>query len=121
MTGGGQDGPLAPAAGHDINYIALAGVLHQIGPLGGKPVPPLNLIGDFGGGGMLLAFGLLAALLEARQSGRGQVVDAAMVDGAAALMAMFFGLKTRGRFRDATGGNFLARAAPHHQTYPTKD
>jgi alpha-methylacyl-CoA racemase len=121
MTGWGQDGPLASAAGHDINYIALAGVLNLIGPAGGKPVPPLNLIGDFGGGGMLLAFGLLAALLEARQSGRGQVVDAAMVDGAAVLMQMFFGLRARGMFRDATGENFLAGAAPYYDTYRTKD
>jgi len=121
MTGWGQDGPLAAAAGHDINYIALAGVLHQIGPPGGKPIPPLNLVGDFGGGGMLLAFGLLAALLEARQSGRGQIVDAAMVDGAATLMAMFFGLKARGMFRDATGENFLAGGAPYYDTYRTKD
>lgn len=121
MTGWGQDGPLAAAAGHDINYIALAGVLNLIGPPGGKPVPPLNLVGDFGGGGMLLAFGLLAALLEARQSGRGQIVDAAMVDGAATLMAMFFGLKARGMFRDATGENFLAGGAPYYDTYRTKD
>jgi alpha-methylacyl-CoA racemase len=121
MTGWGQDGPLATAAGHDINYIALAGVLSLIGPPGGKPVPPLNLVGDFGGGGMLLAFGLLAALTEARQSGRGQVVDAAMVDGAAALMQMFFGLKARGMFRDATGENFLAGAAPYYDTYRTSD
>ncbi|HKU15686.1 MAG TPA: CaiB/BaiF CoA-transferase family protein [Steroidobacteraceae bacterium] len=121
MTGWGQDGPLAPAAGHDINYIALAGVLNLIGPPGGKPVPPLNLVGDFGGGGMLLAFGVLAALLESRQSGRGQVVDAAMVDGAAALLAMFYGLRARGMFHDATGANFLAGAAPYYDTYRTKD
>jgi alpha-methylacyl-CoA racemase len=121
MTGWGQDGPLASAAGHDINYIALAGALHLIGPPGGKPVPPLNLVGDFGGGGMLLAFGVLAALVEARQSGRGQVVDAAMVDGSAALLAMFFGLRARGMFHDATGENFLAGAAPYYDTYRTKD
>ncbi len=121
MTGWGQDGPLAPAAGHDINYIALAGVLHLIGTPGGKPVPPLNLVGDFGGGGMLLAFGVLAALIESRQSGRGQVVDAAMVDGAAALLAMFYGMRARGMFQDATGANFLAGAAPYYDTYKTKD
>jgi alpha-methylacyl-CoA racemase len=121
MTGWGQDGPLAAAAGHDINYIALAGALHLIGPPGGKPVPPLNLVGDFGGGGMLLAFGVLAALIEARQSGRGQVVDAAMVDGSAALLAMFFGLRARGMFHDATGANFLAGAAPYYDTYRTRD
>ena len=121
MTGFGQDGPLSQAAGHDINYIALAGVLHLIGSPGGKPVPPLNLIGDFGGGGMLLAFGVLAALLESRQSGRGQVVDAAMVDGSAALLAMFYGMRARGMFQDATGMNFLAGAAPYYDTYKTKD
>ncbi|MFV2089434.1 MAG: CaiB/BaiF CoA transferase family protein, partial [Pseudomonadales bacterium] len=87
MTGWGQDGPLAMAAGHDINYIALTGALHAIGRPGERPVPPLNLVGDFGGGGMLLAFGLVCALLEAQKSGKGQVVDAAMVDGAASLMA----------------------------------
>jgi alpha-methylacyl-CoA racemase len=121
MTGWGQDGPLAPAAGHDINYIALAGVLHLIGTPGGKPVPPLNLVGDFGGGGMLLAFGVLAALIESRQSGHGQVVDAAMVDGATALLAMFYGMRARGMFQDATGMNFLAGAAPYYDTYRTKD
>jgi alpha-methylacyl-CoA racemase len=121
MTGWGQDGPLAPAAGHDINYIALAGVLHLIGTPGGKPVPPLNLVGDFGGGGMLLAFGVLAALLESRQSGRGQIVDAAMVDGSTALLAMFYGMRARGMFQDATGMNFLAGAAPYYDTYKTKD
>ena len=121
MTGWGQDGPLAPAAGHDINYIALSGALHLIGTPGGKPVPPLNLVGDFGGGGMLLAFGVLAALLESRQSGRGQVVDAAMVDGSAALLAMFYGMRARGMFQDATGTNFLAGAAPYYDTYRTKD
>jgi alpha-methylacyl-CoA racemase len=99
----------------------LAGVLHLIGPQGGKPVPPLNLVGDFGGGGMLLAFGVLAALLESRQSGRGQVVDAAMVDGSAALLAMFYGMRARGMFQDATGANFLAGAAPYYDTYKTKD
>ena len=90
MTGWGQEGPLAQAAGHDINYIALAGALHAVGRPGEKPVPPLNLIGDFGGGGMLLAFGMVCGLLEAQRSGQGQVIDAAMIDGAAALMAPFF-------------------------------
>src|SRR5437870_3110393 len=89
MTGWGQDGPLAPRAGHDIDYIALSGALHAIGDPGAPPVPPLNLVGDFGGGGMLLAFGIVCALLEARTSGRGQVVDAAMVEGAALLTTMF--------------------------------
>jgi alpha-methylacyl-CoA racemase len=121
MTGWGQDGPLAQAAGHDINYIALAGALHLIGPRGGKPVPPLNLVGDFGAGAMLLGMGVLAALIAARVSGRGQVVDAAMVDGTAALLAMHFGFRARGWFRDATGENFLAGGAPYYDTYRTKD
>jgi alpha-methylacyl-CoA racemase len=121
MTGWGQDGPLVHAAGHDINYIALTGALHLIGATGGKPVPPLNLVGDFGGGGMLLSVGVLAALLEARRSGRGQIVDAAMIDGSAALLAMFFGFRAERYFRDATGENFLAGAAPYYDTYETKD
>src|SRR5450432_1129369 len=91
MTGWGQDGPLAARAGHDINYIALSGVLHAIGRAGQAPVPPLNLVGDFGGGGMLLAFGIACGVIEARSSGRGQIVDAAMVDGAALLATMFSG------------------------------
>ena len=121
MTGWGQDGPLAMVAGHDINYIALTGTLHLIGPAGGKPTPPLNLIGDFGGGGMLLLSGILAALLEAGKSGRGQVVDAAMVDGAAALMGMVFALRADGYFRDATGENTFAGGAPFYDTYETLD
>ncbi|MGH6815521.1 MAG: CaiB/BaiF CoA transferase family protein [Hyphomicrobiaceae bacterium] len=121
MTGYGQDGPMASRAGHDIDYIALAGVLHGIGRAGEKPVPPLNLIGDFGGGGMMLAFGVLAALIEARNSGKGQAVDAAMVDGAAYLMAMFYGLHAQGYWRDIRGGNVLDGAAPWYDTYPTKD
>ncbi len=121
MTGWGQNGPLAHAAGHDINYIALSGVLHLIGSPGGRPVPPLNLVGDFGGGGMLLLAGVLAALIEAGRSGRGQIVDAAMVDGSVALLAMFFGLRAQGLFTDATGENFLAGAAPFYDTYETRD
>jgi len=121
MTGWGQDGPLAHKAGHDINYVAVAGALHLIGPQGGKPVPPLNLVGDFGGGGMLLAVGVLGALLEARQSGRGQIVDASMVDGTVAMLAMFFGFRAESYFRDATGENFLAGAAPYYDTYRTRD
>lgn len=121
MTGWGQDGPLSHAAGHDINYIALSGALHLIGSPGGKPVPPLNLVGDFGGGGMLLLAGVLAALFETARSGRGQVVDAAMVDGSVALLGMFFGLRADGRFTDATGENFLAGGAPFYDTYETKD
>jgi len=121
MTGWGQDGPLARKAGHDINYIALAGALHLIGSPGGKPIPPLNLIGDFGGGGMLLAVGVLGAVLQARQSGHGQVVDASMVDGTAAMLAMFFGFRAESYFRDATGENFLGGGAPYYDTYRTSD
>ncbi len=121
MTGWGQAGPLAQAAGHDINYIALAGALHAIGRPGEKPVPPLNLAGDFGGGGMLLAFGMVCALLEAQRSGQGQVIDAAMVDGAAALMAPFFGQAAIGRFTDQRGTNMLDGGAHFYDTYETKD
>ena len=120
MTGWGQDGPLARAAGHDINYIGLAGALHAIGEPGGKPVPPLNLIGDFGGGGMLLAFGLVCAMLEAQKSGKGQVVDAAMVDGAASLMSAFFGMKDYG-FAPERGSNMLDGGAHFYGTYETSD
>jgi len=120
MTGWGQSGPLAHAAGHDINYIGLAGALHAIGEPGGKPVPPLNLIGDFGGGGMLLAYGMVCALLEAQKSGEGQVVDAAMVDGAASLMAMFFGMTDRG-FIEERGANLLDGGSHFYNTYETAD
>ena len=120
MTGWGQDGPLAHAAGHDINYIGLAGALHAIGEPGGKPVPPLNLIGDFGGGGMLLAYGLVCGMLEASRSGQGQVIDAAMVDGAASLMAMFFSMAGHG-FKDQRGSNMLDGGAHFYNTYETKD
>ncbi|MYB38287.1 MAG: CoA transferase [Gammaproteobacteria bacterium] len=119
MTGWGQEGPPAHAAGHDINYLGLAGALHAIGEPGGKPVPPLNLIGDFGGGGMLLAYGLVCGMLEASRSGKGQVVDAAMVDGAASLMAMFFSMG-RG-FRDERGSNMLDGGAHFYNTYETSD
>jgi alpha-methylacyl-CoA racemase len=121
MTGWGQDGPLAPRAGHDINYIALTGVLHAIGRAGGAPVPPLNLIGDFGGGGMLLAFGIACALVEAQRSGKGQVVDAAMVDGASLLAAMFSGMLATKRWSEVRGENVLDSGAPWYDTYETKD
>ncbi len=121
MTGWGQDGPLAHAAGHDINYIALAGVLNAIGRKGEAPVPPLNLVGDFGGGGMLLAFGILCALLEREKSDRGQVVDAAMVDGAAILMTMFHGFRAMGIWEDERGTNFLDGGAPFYDVYECKD
>ncbi|MFO0155266.1 MAG: CaiB/BaiF CoA transferase family protein [Alphaproteobacteria bacterium] len=117
MTGWGQDGPLALRAGHDINYIALTGALHAMGRPDAPPAPPLNLIGDYGGGGMLLALGILAALLERAQSGQGQVVDAAMVDGAALLMAPIFGMKARGRWHSARGGNLLDGSASFYDTY----
>ncbi|MBD3648280.1 MAG: CoA transferase [Pseudomonadales bacterium] len=121
MTGWGQDGPLANAAGHDINYIALAGALHAMGPKDSKPFPPLNLVGDFGGGGMVLAFGLVCAILEATRSGKGQVVDTAMVDGAATLMAMFFTMHAAGAFRTERGSNLLDGGAHFYDTYETSD
>jgi alpha-methylacyl-CoA racemase len=121
MTGWGQDGPLAPRAGHDIDYIALSGALHAIGHAGGRPVPPLNLVGDFGGGGMLLAFGIAAALFEAQRSGRGQVVDAAMVEGASLLTAIFMGMRAAGNWSDTRGENVLDSGAPWYDTYATRD
>jgi alpha-methylacyl-CoA racemase len=121
MTGWGQEGPLAHAAGHDLNYIALSGALHGIGVKGGKPVPPLNLVGDFGGGGLLLAFGMVCALLERERSGQGQVVDAAMLDGAASMMAMFCGFQAMGMFEESPGASLLAGAAHFYDTYETLD
>src|SRR5687767_14753845 len=121
MTGWGQDGPLAPRAGHDINYIALAGVLHAFGRKGEAPVPPLNLIGDFGGGGMLLGFGVACALIEAARSGRGQVVDAAMVEGASLLAAMFSGFLASKNWSEERGSNILDTGAPWYDVYETKD
>jgi alpha-methylacyl-CoA racemase len=121
MTGFGQSGPLAQAAGHDLNYIALTGALHAIGPAGGKPVPPLNLVGDYGGGALYLAMGLLAALHERTQSGRGQVVDAAMVDGAASLASIFYGMTASGRWSPKRGDNLLDGGAPFYDTYETAD
>lgn len=121
MTGWGQDGPLARAAGHDINYIALAGALEPMGRVGQKPYPPLNLVGDFGGGGMMLAFGMVAALLSAQRTGRGQVIDAAMIDGAASLMAMTYTLINSGIWRDERGTNLLDTGAPFYEVYETSD
>jgi alpha-methylacyl-CoA racemase len=121
MTGFGQEGPMAQAAGHDINYIALAGVLHAIGRKGQGPVPPLNLVGDFGGGGMFLAFGVVCGLLEANKSGRGQVVDAAMVDGAAYLAAGIYGLFSQGTWKDERGVNVIDSGAPWYDVYQTRD
>lgn len=121
VTGWGQDGPLATTAGHDINYLALTGVLHAIGRKGSAPVPPLNLVGDFGGGGMLLAFSIVCALLNARSSGRGQVIDAAMTDGASLLASMFFGMQTAGRWQEERGCNVLDSGAPWYDCYETSD
>ena len=121
MTGWGQDGPYASAAGHDINYIALAGVLAHLGRVDTGPVPPLNLVGDFGGGGMYLAFGMVCALVEARGSGRGQVVDAAMVDGAASLMSAFFGMMSSGFHQSQRGVNLLDTGAHFYDVYQCAD
>jgi alpha-methylacyl-CoA racemase len=121
MTGWGQTGPMAQAAGHDIDYIALAGALEPIGRAGEKPLPPLNLVGDFGGGGMLLAFGMLAAILSAQQTGKGQVVDAAMVDGAASLMTMTYTLRASGIWNDQRGTNLLDTGAHFYEVYETAD
>jgi alpha-methylacyl-CoA racemase len=121
MTGWGQDGPLAARAGHDINYIALAGVLHAFGRHGEAPVPPLNLVGDFGGGGMLLALGIACALLEAGRSGKGQVVDAAMVEGASLLAAMFHGFLKADQWSETRGANILDTGAPWYDVYETRD
>jgi alpha-methylacyl-CoA racemase len=121
MTGFGQQGPLAQAAGHDLNYIALTGVLHAIGPAQGAPLPPLNLVGDYGGGAMLLAFGVMAALFERQRSGLGQVVDAAMVDGASTLASIFHGLRGAGLWAEERGSNLLDGGAPFYATYRTAD
>ena len=120
MTGWGQTGPLAERAGHDINYIALAGVLGAIGREGAAPVPPLNLVGDFGGG-MLLAFGIACAVIEARQSGRGQVVDVAMLDSANLMTSMFAGLQANGQWKGERGANLLDGGAPWYDSYATAD
>ncbi|SEF34234.1 alpha-methylacyl-CoA racemase [Amycolatopsis pretoriensis] len=121
MTGWGQDGPLATAAGHDINYIGIAGALEPIGRAGERPVPPLNLVGDFGGGGLLLAMGILAALYERNSSGRGQVVDASMVDGAALLTTSLHGMAAAGLWGGERGDNMLDGGAPFYDTYETAD
>ena len=121
MTGWGQDGPLSHRVGHDINYIAMAGALDAIGPKDGAPLPPLNLVGDFGGGALYLAMGILAGIIEARSSGQGQVVDAAMVDGAASLMAMFHGFRQAGLWQAERGSNVLDGGAPFYATYVARD
>ena len=121
MTGYGHEGPMAQAAGHDIDYIALSGALEAIGRAGERPVPPLNLVGDFGGGGMLLAYGMLAAILGARTTGKGQVIDAAMVDGAASLMTMTYTLRSAGIWQDARGTNMLDTGAHFYEVYEASD
>jgi alpha-methylacyl-CoA racemase len=121
MTGWGQDGPLAPRAGHDIDYIALAGALHTYGRAGGPPVPPVNAVGDFGGGGMMLAFGLVAGILSARATGRGTVIDCAMVDGAALLSALTWSLRAAGMWKDERGVNLLDTGRPYYDCYQCAD
>jgi alpha-methylacyl-CoA racemase len=121
VTGWGQEGPLAHAAGHDLNYIALTGALHAIGRAGGPPTPPLNLIGDFGGGALYLVVGVLAAIIEARQSGKGQVVDAAMVDGASSLMTSIYGGKASGRLSGPRGTNVTDSGAYFYEVYECAD
>lgn len=120
-TGWGQDGPLAQQAGHDINYIALTGALHMIGQADGPPVPPLNLVGDYGGGAMFLVTGILAAMLEASRSGRGQVVDAAMVDGTNMLLAVYYGFMAAGQLSEKRGSNRLDGGLPWYDSYLTQD
>jgi alpha-methylacyl-CoA racemase len=121
MTGWGQDGPLSAIAGHDINYIALAGNLHSYGRAGEKPVPPVNAVGDFGGGGLLLAFGMLAGILSARATGKGKVIDCAMVDGAALIAAQTYSLLAAGMWRDERGVNLLDGGAPFYDSYECAD
>ncbi|MDO7836444.1 CaiB/BaiF CoA-transferase family protein [Sphingobium sp. HBC34] len=121
MTGWGQNGPYAQAAGHDINYIALAGALHSYGRAGEKPTPPINMVGDFGGGGMLLAFGMAAALLEAHRNGQGQVIDCAMVDGAALLMSMIWGFRATAGWSEERGTNLLDTGSHFYDSYETAD
>jgi alpha-methylacyl-CoA racemase len=119
MTGWGQFGPASQRAGHDINYIALSGTLGAIGRDGEKPLPPLNLVGDFGGGGMMLAFGMVCALMHVQRGGRGQVIDCAMTDGSALLMAMMWGFRADGSWEEARGTNLLDTGAPFYETYET--
>jgi alpha-methylacyl-CoA racemase len=121
MTGWGQTGSFAPAAGHDINYIALAGALHAFGRAGEKPTPPINMVGDFGGGGMMLAFGMVSALLHAAKTGEGQVIDCAMTEGAALLMSMIWGFRAAGHWSDRRGSNLLDTGAHFYDTYETSD
>jgi alpha-methylacyl-CoA racemase len=121
MTGWGQTGPLSKVAGHDINYISLSGALHAIGRASERPVPPLNLVGDFGGGAMFLAFGVMSAVFEAKRSGFGQVIDVSMVEGSAALMHMMYAMQAQGQWDDVRGTNLLDGAAHFYDTYETLD
>ncbi len=121
MTGWGQTGPLSQVAGHDINYISLSGALHAVGRAGERPVPPLNLVGDFGGGAMFLAFGVMSAVFESKRSGFGQVIDVSMVEGSAALMHMMYAMKAQGQWDDVRGANLLDGAAHFYDTYETLD
>ena len=121
MTGWGQEGPLAKAAGHDINYIAITGALNAFGRAGEKPTPPINMVGDFGGGGMMMAFAMLAGVLSARSTGQGQVIDCAMTDGASLLMGMIWGFRAQGIWGDERGTNYLDTGAPYYDTYETAD
>ena len=121
MTGWGQTGPYAPAAGHDINYIALSGALHAYGRAGEKPTPPINMVGDFGGGGMMLAFGMVSALLSAKTTGKGQVIDCAMTEGAAVLMGMIWGFRGMGAWKDERGVNMLDTGAHFYDSYECAD
>jgi alpha-methylacyl-CoA racemase len=121
MTGWGQDGPMAARAGHDLNYVALSGALHAIGRAGQPPTPPLNLVGDYGGGAMFLALGLVSAILEARRSGQGQVVDAAMYEGAASLSTLFYGIHASGQWDPRRGHNYLDSGAPYYDCYVCAD
>ena len=121
MTGWGQTGPYAPVAGHDINYVALSGILHTVGQKGEKPIPPVNYLGDFGGGGMMLAFGMVSALLAVKNGAPGQVIDCAMTDGSATLMAAIWGLYADGLWRDERGVNILDGGAHFYDTYETQD
>jgi alpha-methylacyl-CoA racemase len=121
MTGWGQDGPLAATAGHDINYIALSGALHQVARKGERPLPPVNLVGDMGGGGLILAYGVVCALLAVARGGGGQVVDAAITDGSALLTAMLYGLVAQGRWSTTPGTNFADTGAPYYEVYETAD
>lgn len=121
MTGWGQTGPYAPYAGHDINYIALSGALHSFGRAGEKPTPPVNAVGDFGGGGMMMAFGMVSGILSARQTGKGQVIDCAMTDGAAVLSAMTYTFLANGQWQDERGVNLLDTGAHFYDTFETAD